>query len=87
LVGMEFAENGDLTVDPLLPGEAWDWFALDGVRHGNRTITVLWDRTGEKYRRGAGMTVMIDGRTVAAATDLTRLSIKHDQGRSVEETP
>ena len=87
LVGLEFTEKGDLIVAPLLPGDAWDWFALDGVKYMSRTLSIIWDRTGEKYRRGAGMTVMLDGRVVGTATDLTHLTIRNDQVRGdVEKT-
>lgn len=83
LIGLEFKENGGFTVAPLLPEGVWDWFALEDVRYRDQSIAVLWDRTGERYGRGAGMTVMIDGRVVAAADALSPLAVRGAVGKSL----
>ena len=45
-----------LTVDPAIP-EGWDYFKLEGVEYRGRLYTVIYDKTGEKYGKGKGVTV------------------------------
>jgi len=61
-------------VDPLLPEDAWDWFCLDGVQYHGRTLTIIWDRRGRKYRRGSGLRILADGQVIANGKRLRRLT-------------
>ena len=61
---------------PLLPAGTWDWFCLDGVAYHGRTLTIVWDRTGEKFHRGAGLTLLADGKLLAHTAALTRLTAR-----------
>ena len=67
------ASAGALGVAPLqVPvGEAGApaWWCADGVVVGGRTVTVLWDETGARYGRGAGLSVLLEGRLVAHSAD------------------
>lgn len=65
---------GDLVViDPLVPPGTWDWFCLDGMRYRGSTLAVVWDRTGTRYGRGAGLMVFLNGERVAWRPELGRL--------------
>ncbi|MFT3789417.1 MAG: trehalase family glycosidase [Tepidisphaeraceae bacterium] len=75
LVGLRPGEGNTLRVNPLVPAGTWDWFCLDGVPYRGRSVTVLWDRTGERYRRGAGLSVLIDGVLVSRADRLEGLTV------------
>jgi hypothetical protein len=70
LIGVRPRPDGQVEVHPLLPAGTWDWFCLDRVKYHERTLTVLWDRTGRKYGRGAGLRVFADGREVCRAEGL-----------------
>ncbi|MCP5116847.1 MAG: glycoside hydrolase, partial [bacterium] len=61
-------------VNPLLPAGAWDWFCLDRVQYHGRRLTILWDKSGEKYGRGAGLRVFADGVQVAHSPELGRIT-------------
>jgi hypothetical protein len=61
-------------VQPLLPPETWDWFCLDAVPYHGRLLTILWDRTGSVYERGAGFRILVDGREIASSKHLEPLS-------------
>jgi hypothetical protein len=53
---------------PLQPSDAaLSWWALDGVVVGGRTVTVFWDATGERYGKGAGLHVLLEGAPAAFA--------------------
>ncbi|MBL9126465.1 MAG: hypothetical protein JNL97_02400, partial [Verrucomicrobiales bacterium] len=61
LVGLRPRLDDVLEVHPLLPEGTWDYFAVDRIPYHGRTVGILWDRTGERYRRGAGLRVFVDG--------------------------
>lgn len=62
-------------INPLAGESDLEFFCLDGVLYHSRYITVLWDRTGERYGRGAGLRVFENGREVAFSEKLSRVSI------------
>lgn len=74
LVGLVPRDDEVLELHPLLPDDAWDWFCLENVRYRGRDLTIVWDRDGSRYGRGAGLTAWADGRraihsaTLAPAT-------------------
>jgi hypothetical protein len=74
LVGLVPRDDGTVEIDPLLPSDAWDWFCLDGVPYRGRSLTIAWDRTGQRYGRGAGLAVWVDGVEVARSAELTRIT-------------
>ena len=63
-------------IDPLLPPDTWDWFCLDGVPYHGQSLTIVWDRTGSRYNRGAGLAIWVGGREVARRAVLGRLTAK-----------
>ena len=58
---------------PLAP-PTWDFFALDNVPYRGRSVAVVWDRTGARYGKGAGLRVFADGKEVASRPDLGPLT-------------
>ncbi len=62
LVGLIPRADDTLEVDSLVPPDAWDFFCLDHVPYHRHALTILWDRTGDRYRRGQGFCVFVDGR-------------------------
>ena len=75
LAGLRPQDDGSLVVNPLIPHGAWDWFCLDGVNYHGHTVTIIWDRHGQHYHQGAGLTVLIDGAPTARRGNLGRLII------------
>ena len=65
LVGLRPRADRVVEIDPLLPPGMWDWFCLEGVPYHGVMLTVLWDRDGSRYGRGAGLRVFADGRLLA----------------------
>ena len=76
LVGLEMKEDGTIVVDPLIPENSWDWFCLDGVQYKGKSITVVWDQDGEKYGKGKGLSVFVDGTLKANNNAIKKLEIK-----------
>lgn len=73
LVGLRPRADNQVEVNPLLPANTWDWFCLDGVTYHGRSLTIVWDRTGEHFHRDAGLTVLADGKRIAHASALGRV--------------
>ncbi|HEV8148922.1 MAG TPA: discoidin domain-containing protein [Gemmatimonadales bacterium] len=73
LVGLRPRADDTLELNPLAPDD-WPWFALDAVAYHGHSVSVLWDRDGTRYRRGAGLTLLVDGRPAARAPKLQRLT-------------
>lgn len=76
LVGLHPRIDEVLEVRPLVPDGALDYFALDRVAYHGRRLTIFWDRTGERYHRGAGLRLWVDGLEIAATNRLTRLEAR-----------
>ena len=74
LVGLRPRADDTLEVSPLAP-EDWPWFALDDVAYHGHRVSILWDRDGTRYRRGRGLTILVDGSAVARAPDLGRVEV------------
>ena len=73
LAGLRPRADRTLEINPLLPDTEWDWFCLDNVRYHNHIITIIWDRHGDKYHHGKGLTVLVDGKQVGNRATLGRL--------------
>ncbi len=76
LVGLRPRADDTIEVHPLLPAGKWDWFCLDNVLYHGKIITIVWDKTGLKYKKGKGLSVWVNGRKVASSTILEKLTGK-----------
>ncbi|PTN09547.1 hypothetical protein C8N47_10492 [Mangrovibacterium marinum] len=76
LVGLRPRADEVLEVNPLVPAGKWDWFCLDKVLYHGKMVTIVWDKTGEKYGKGKGLYLLVDGKEVARRADLGKLTGK-----------
>jgi len=76
LVGLRPRADDTLEIYPLLPQNTWGWFCLDGVSYHGRMLTILWDAKGDRYGKGAGLTVMANGNVIAQSAKLGKLTAK-----------
>lgn len=76
LVGLEIKEDGRISVDPLIPIGSWNWFCLDGIEYQGKTITIVYDKNGSKYKLPSGLTILVDGERMAHSKKLKPLEIK-----------
>ena len=70
LAGLVPREDNIVMVDPLIPNNTWDWFCLDNVQYHGRSLTILWDRSGDKYGMGKGLHIFADGTGCAQSDKL-----------------
>jgi len=57
---------------PLIPEDAWDWFCIDNLPWQGHSVTLAWDRTGEHYSRGTGISLWMDGELCGHSDSLLR---------------
>ena len=74
LVGLRPRADETIEVNPLVPEDTWDYFCLDQVWYHGHWLTILYDRSGQRYGRGKGLRVFIDGKEIGAAEKLTRVT-------------
>lgn len=74
LAGLRPAEDDKLTINPIIPGD-WDWFCLENVRYHGHDLAIIYDKTGKKFRRGAGLRIFIDARQAAVREDAGMLRL------------
>ena len=63
LCGVRPSESDSLTVHPLADSTI-DYFMLKDVRYHGHDVTIVYDRTGDRYGIGKGVTVFVDGKNV-----------------------
>jgi hypothetical protein len=75
LAGLRPRDDEVVEVNPLAPDD-WSYFALDGVAYRGHRLSILWDRDGSRYGRGAGLRVLAGGKEIAASPRLGRLEAR-----------
>jgi hypothetical protein len=75
LIGIRPQEDDTIAINPLAP-DTWDYFCLDGVSYHGRAITILFDRTGQKYGKGNGLRIFCDGKDIASAASLSLMRVR-----------
>ncbi len=73
LVGLRPRADEMIEVNPLLPTGTWDYFCLDQVRYHRRWLTILYDKTGERYHKGQGLRVFADGREIGRSESIDKI--------------
>lgn len=76
VVGLRPRPDDVVEVWPLLPDGVWDWFCVDGIPYHGRSLTIFWDKDGSRYRRGAGLRLLADGKEIGRAEMLSKVEAK-----------
>jgi len=74
IAGLRPQADGAIVVNPLVPNGQWDYFCLDGISYRGHTLTIIWDRDGQRYHQGSGLTLLVDGERAAHAPQLQRIT-------------
>lgn len=74
LIGLRPRVDHVVEVHPLVPAGKWDWFCLDGLPYHGRSLTILYDKSGEKYGKGKGLRILADGKEIGVSETLGRLT-------------
>ena len=77
LIGLRPRADQVIEVNPLIPQEKWDWFCLDNVLYHGKILTIVWDKTGEHYKKGKGLQVFVDGKKAGSSEKIERILVKN----------
>ena len=73
LAGLRPRDDKIIEVSPLLPSDGWDWFCLDKILYHGRFITILWDKTGDKYGKGSGLRIYANNKEIVSSDTCERV--------------
>ncbi len=76
LVGIRPTTDDLLTVKPMFAHGDLDYLCADGILYHGRTICVMWDKNGERYGRGAGFRIYVDGSEMFSSPLPCDISVK-----------
>ncbi len=79
LIGLRPQAGNEIVLKPLLPAGTWTYFAIDALPYHGHLLTIAYDATGERYHRGKGFWVSVDGHVVAHRETLGPLEAKLPQ--------
>ena len=74
LIGLRPQPDDTVEVNPLVPEGTWDYFCLDQIRYHGYWLTILYDKSGQRYGKGKGLRVFADGKEIAASESLKRVT-------------
>jgi len=74
LVGLRPRPDDVLEINPLVPPGTWDYFCLDNVLYHGHLLAIVYDKTGAQFGKGQGLRVYADGREVASAPELGKVT-------------
>jgi len=75
LAGLRPRPDAVIEVHPLIPEGQWDYFRLDRVRYHGRVVSIVYDRTGQRYGTGPGLRIYADGREIGSAETHQRIVV------------
>jgi len=73
LAGLRPRADDVIEINPLVPDD-WSFFALDDIAYHGHDVSIIWDRAGTRYGRGAGLSIIVDGRVLANSPAIRRLT-------------
>ena len=79
LIGLRPRADDIIEINPLVLSEgagAWPYFALVDVAYRGRMVSILWDKTGEKYKQGPGLHILVNGTKIASRATIGKLTAK-----------
>ncbi|KAF2722626.1 hypothetical protein K431DRAFT_283762 [Polychaeton citri CBS 116435] len=82
LLGLVPRSDDILQVDPIVPSD-WTYFALENVPYHGFLITVVYDRNGDRYNVGSGLTIYANGKKIHNDTALSA-TVQLPSTRSVQ---
>lgn len=74
LMGVQERNDGVLELMPLVPDE-WDYFLLQDLPLQGHLISLVWDRTGERYGLGQGFVIWVDGQELHRSAEVGRVEV------------
>lgn len=75
LIGVKPQLDHVLELKPLIPEGKWDYFALTNLHYQGREIAIYWDKRGDRYNKGKGLSVFVDGQKMGHSKKLKNIKV------------
>ena len=80
LVGLRPRADDVLEINPLIPTDpdstnSIDYFCLENVPYHGQWVTIVYDRDGQHYKKGVGLSLYVNGRQVLKPSALGRKTV------------
>ncbi|MES2648196.1 MAG: trehalase family glycosidase [Bacteroidota bacterium] len=75
LIGLKPSPNNTIEIIPLIPESSWDWFCLQDVLYHGKNITIFYDKSGRKYKKGKGFFIYANGRQLYHGHNLGNVTV------------
>lgn len=75
LIGIRPALGNQLVINPLIPENSWSYFCLDNINYHGKKLTILYDQSGERYKRGKGFFVYLNGKLAASSPNIQKIAL------------
>ncbi len=69
LIGLRPRADNHIVLHPLAPA-SWTYFAIDALPYHGHLLTIAFDATGNHYHHGRGLSLAVDGHTIAHRSTL-----------------
>jgi hypothetical protein len=73
LAGLRPRADNTIEVNPLFP-TTWTYFCAEDIPYHGHFVTILWNQSGSRYGKGAGLRVYVDNVQVASSASITKLT-------------
>ncbi|BBF80272.1 MGH1-like glycoside hydrolase domain-containing protein [Asticcacaulis excentricus] len=83
LAGLRPRADNRLEVNPLIPDD-WNYFAIDDVPYHGHLVSLVWDKDGKRYGRGAGLSLFVNGTRVAHSPTVQKIEVDLPATQSVQ---
>ena len=77
LMGLRPRNDNIIEFNPLIPQNMWDYFCLDNVLYHNKILTLVWDKYGNKYNRGKGFMLFVDGKLMSHRETIGKIKLSY----------
>jgi hypothetical protein len=80
LAGLRPRADDVLEINPLIPTDtkstnSIEYFCLENVPYHGQLVTIVYDHDGRHYKRGAGLSIYVNGRQILAPSALGRKTV------------
>ncbi|MFC1225097.1 glycosyl hydrolase family 65 protein [Pedobacter sp. BG31] len=79
LVGIRPQDNDTVIINPLVPENTWEWFCLDNISYHGKTLSIVYDRYGKKYKKGKGLMCFINGKLKVQRSSIEKIVLNISQ--------
>ncbi|WP_343590891.1 glycosyl hydrolase family 65 protein [Flavobacterium sp.] len=84
LCGIRPAEGNKLEINPLVENNL-TYFCLENVRYHGQNLTILYDKNGNHYKKGKGLSVYLDGKMVVKPSVLGKKIINLSKSKNIDQ--